>query len=54
MSDILWLGRPCDEPPPFQCESCGEICDPDDCSTTWQQWECPCCGSWNDREGRDE
>lgn len=29
------------------CARCGEE-KHDDCSSTWQQWECVCCGSWED------
>lgn len=36
--------------PDMACPCCGEIWAPADIEeTTWQQWQCPCCGSWNDR-----
>lgn len=49
------VGAPVEMPamgPP--CEGCGEafhdhLNDPE-IQTTWQQWECPCCGDWNDRK----
>lgn len=32
------------------CSACEESWDVHDLEeTTWQQWRCPCCGSWNDR-----
>lgn len=33
-------------PPAFICSRCREKCDPDECESTWQQWQCPGCGSW--------
>jgi hypothetical protein len=30
------------------CPDCGEM-RTSDAETTWQQWQCECCGSWNDR-----
>lgn len=30
------------------CKDCGEDCS-DPSNTTWQQWQCDCCGSWNDK-----
>jgi len=30
------------------CAYCGERLAPHD--TTWQQWQCAACGSWNDHE----
>lgn len=34
------------------CEGCGEPSDIAEAfvEKTWQQWQCPCCGFWNDRE----
>jgi len=34
-----------------ECVDCGESWDLDDLEieTTHQQWHCPCCGSWHDR-----
>lgn len=29
--------------------STADILDSPSINTTWQQWECPCCGNWNDR-----
>lgn len=51
-------GEPTDELPDegatADCENCGETVTIDgndaDVTTTWQQWECPHCTSWNDRE----
>jgi hypothetical protein len=35
-----------------KCEACGETWAMNDLEKwTWQQWECPCCGRWNDRGG---
>jgi hypothetical protein len=32
------------------CSRCHETLDPDDIEeSTWQQWQCPCCGSWEDK-----
>jgi len=31
----------------LECPACEEMHAPHD--TTWQQWQCACCGSWNDR-----
>jgi len=37
--------------PPLICPHCQESWQCDDLEeTTWQQWQCPCCGSWNDNE----
>ncbi len=30
------------------CSDCGESVTGDE-KTTWQQWQCTCCGSWHDR-----
>lgn len=40
---------------PAACAHCGEAADLGDetLNRTWQQWECPCCGAWNDRETCD-
>lgn len=39
-----------DEPPQmrlrFECEDCDGFNNVSE--TTWQQWQCPCCGSWHD------
>ncbi|HLZ24547.1 MAG TPA: hypothetical protein VKQ30_20725 [Ktedonobacterales bacterium] len=42
-----WSDNPKDE---WRCGSCNEAWEFDDpeINTTWQQWECPACGSWND------
>ena len=31
----------------WTCPSCGEASAPREVNTTWQQWRCACCGSWN-------
>jgi hypothetical protein len=37
-------------PPPLaRCSHCGETFATAECVATWQQWQCPCCGRWNDR-----
>jgi hypothetical protein len=34
------------------CPNCSE---PDnECDRTWQQWQCGCCGSWNDHESFED
>ena len=37
-----------DEEATHCCGACGEASRPTE--TTWQQWLCPCCGAWNDKE----
>lgn len=52
-----WVCGACaglDQPKAGTCSYCGEcfpshLADPD-INATWQQWECPACGSWNDKE----
>jgi hypothetical protein len=38
-------------PPLVKCPSCGETWATVDLEkSTWQQWQCPCCGRWSDKE----
>lgn len=37
-----------DVTPDEDCPSCGE--KRDEADSTWQQWQCSCCGSWNDKD----
>ncbi len=46
MPGTVW--RP---PATLVCADCGELVVGDE-STTWQQWQCDCCGSWHDKENR--
>jgi hypothetical protein len=41
------------EASPVTCDACHETYDENDCESTWQQGQCPCCGSWNDRKASD-
>ncbi len=51
-ADSGFIDRVLAAPATLKCDACGEACGPSDPDeTNWQQWKCPCCGSWNDNPG---
>lgn len=38
----------------IDCDYCGEEFDAHIVDSTWQQWLCPCCGSWVDMREPDK